>query len=228
MIHDKTVLAVIPARGGSKGLPGKNILPLAGKPMIAWTIDAARGGKYIDRLIVSTDSEKIAKVAKEHCAEVPFIRPPELATDQANMIDVLLHSINKIEAKYDILLVLQPTSPLRKSEDIDSAIEYCVKNNLSSVVSVCQSAKPLHWHHVIDKNSKLSNAISPISCETNRQQFETTYIPNGAIFLAKTSFFLNNKAFYTDSTYAFIMSLENSVDIDCQYDMSVAELLLTN
>ena len=126
MYKNKRILALIPARGGSKGIKDKNIIELCGKPLIAYSIDAAKNSKYIDDILVSTDSEKIAEVAKKYGARVPFLRPYELATDTSTTLDVVLHAIdyvNKEEKKYDTLILLQPTAPLRKTEDIDSAIE---------------------------------------------------------------------------------------------------------
>ena len=136
MINNKSILVVIPARGGSKGLPDKNIMPLAGKPLIEWTIEVARESKYIDRFILSTDSEEIADVARSYQCEVPFMRPQELATDDASGNDVVIHALEYIGEKYNLVMVLQPTSPLRKTEDIDQALEIMEKENAPAVVSV--------------------------------------------------------------------------------------------
>ncbi|MCX6112252.1 MAG: acylneuraminate cytidylyltransferase family protein, partial [Proteobacteria bacterium] len=141
MYNDKKILAVIPARGGSKGLPDKNIKKLYNKPLIVWSIEQAKESKYIDRVIVSTDSNEIAKIAVDHGAEVPFIRPSELAKDNTPTIDVLVHLINHLEnngSKYDILLLLEPTSPLRKRGDIDNAMKAFIDNykNADSVISL--------------------------------------------------------------------------------------------
>ena len=155
MINGKSVLAVIPARGGSKGLPRKNIKDLAGKPLIAWSIDAAKKSKYIDRCIVSTDDKSVAETSKQHGSIVPFMRPPELATDDANSNDVILHALEMLGDPYDIVMLLQPTSPLRKSEDIDHALEFVQGNNVPTVVSVCSSNKPLHWHFTLESDGKL-------------------------------------------------------------------------
>ena len=126
MINGKSILAIIPARSGSKGLPQKNILPLAGKPLIAWTIEVAKESKYIDKLSISTDDEKIAAVAEAHGCDVPFIRPESLSSDKAKTIDVLVHAnkyFTEINEVYDYLILLEPTSPLRDSNDIDVAME---------------------------------------------------------------------------------------------------------
>ena len=126
MIGNKKLLAVIPARGGSKRLPRKNILDLSGKPMISWTIDAALGSKYIDRIVVSTDDQEIAKISKDCGADIPFIRPLELATDYATSIDVVLNLIESLERNneyYDYIMLLQPTSPLRSTKNINESVE---------------------------------------------------------------------------------------------------------
>ncbi|NIO11196.1 MAG: NTP transferase domain-containing protein, partial [Deltaproteobacteria bacterium] len=140
MIKRQRVLGVITARGGSKGLPGKNIRDLCGKPLVAWSIEAAKASTYLDRLVVTTDSEEIAKVAKQYGAEVPFLRPPELATDTATSfaaIDHLLGELEKTGDLYDIVALIEPTSPLRETADIDKALEEMLAAGADSVVSVC-------------------------------------------------------------------------------------------
>jgi CMP-N,N'-diacetyllegionaminic acid synthase len=226
VIRDKSVLAVIPARGGSKGLPNKNILDFAGKPLIAWSIEAASGSKYIDRFILSTDSQEIANVAKQYNCEVPFIRPRKLATDDANGNDVMLHVIELIDGNYDILLFLQPTSPLRITDDIDHALEVMVHEKASALVSVCKSSKPLHWHHTIENDGTLKPVYPHNVIATNRQDQAPTYIPNGALYIASTNDFKDAKTFYTDSTLAYIMPPERSVDIDSLIDFYTAEALI--
>jgi len=227
MIKGKSVLAVIPARGGSKGLHRKNILPLAGKPLIVWTIEAAKKSKYIDRLIISTDSKEIADVAKQYNCEVPFMRPPELATDDANSNDVILHALDKLGDPYDIVMVLQPTSPLRESKDIDQALEFMQQNNVSAVVSICSSNKSLHWHFTLETDGKLKPVYEDKIIYTNRQELPLTYIPNGALYIAKTDYFRSKKTFYTDSTLAYLMPYERSVDIDNRIDFITVEAIIS-
>jgi len=226
MINGESILAIIPARGGSKGLPNKNILELGGKPLIAWSIEAALDSKYIDRLIVSTDSKKIADAAKQNNCEVPFMRPPELATDDANSNDVILHALDKLGDLYDVVMVLQPTSPLRGSKDIDQALEFMQKNNISTIVSICRSNKPLHWHFTLETKGKLKPVYKDKNFYPNRQKLPLTYIPNGALYIAKTDYFRSEKTFYTSSTFAYLMPPERSVDIDKQIDFFTAEALL--
>lgn len=226
MINGKSVLAIIPARGGSKGLPRKNVLPLGGKPLIAWTIEAASGSKYIDRFILSSDSQEIAKVAKQYNCEVPFIRPGKLATDDANGNDVVLHVIEKIDVNYKFIMVLQPTSPLRTTYDIDQALEVMDHKEAPALVSVCKSNKPLHWHHIIENDGTLKPVYPHKTIATNRHDQPPIYIPNGALYIAKVDYFRNTKTFYTDSTLAYIMPLERSVDIDTQIDFYTAKAII--
>ena len=227
MINGKSVLAVIPARGGSKGLPGKNILPLAGKPLIAWSIEAAHESKYIDKCIVSTDDKEIAGVAKKHGCEVPFMRSAELSTDDANSNNVFLHALDMLENQYDIVMVLQPTSPLRKTEDIDTALELMLNQNKPALVSVCEASKPLQWHRTINKDGTLEPVFSRDASLTNRQDQSLTYVPNGALFIAEAKFFKKEKTFYTESTLAYVMPPDKSVDIDNQIDFLVTEALVS-
>ena len=143
MLKNKKILAIIPARGGSKGLPGKNIKKLAGKPLIAWTIDQAKKSKYIDKLIVSTDSKEIAEISKKYGAEIPFLRSKKLAQDNSSIYDVIFDAINwfkKNNIDFDLIILLEPTSPLRENNDIDNAVELFINNwdKANSLVSVSE------------------------------------------------------------------------------------------
>ena len=149
MISGKSILAIIPARGGSKGIPRKNIKLLAGKPLIAWTIDEAKKSIYIDRLILSSEDEEIIRIAKEWGCEAPFIRPAELAEDNTPGIDVVIHAIDALKEKYDYLVLLQPTSPLRKVEDIDRCIETCIDRNVPACISVSETMNHPYWMKVM-------------------------------------------------------------------------------
>ena len=226
MIHNNKVLGIIPARGGSKGLPGKNLKNLGGKPLIAWSIGEVKKSKYIDRCIVSTDDEGIAQVAKKYGCEVPFIRPVELATDDANSNDVILHALDILQDNYDIVTVLQPTSPLRKTEDIDYALEFMIEKNAQAVVSVCKSNKPIKWHFTIERDHTIKPVYLSEKIISNRQEHLPTYIPNGALYIAQTDYFKKEKTFYTDQTLAYVMLPGKSVDIDNQIDFLVAEALI--
>ena len=226
MINGKSVLTVIPARGGSKGLPRKNILPLADKPLILWTIEKANKSKYIDRCIISTDDQEIADIAKYGGGDVPFIRPKELALDNTPTSEVLLHALKTINEKYDILLVLQPTTPLRSLEDIDGALETFVARNASSLVSVCESTQPPEWSVIIDKDNFFGNSAKLLMKEKRRQDYKKTYDLNGSIFLSNVNTYKKTKSFYSQEAVAYIIPKERSIDIDDKFDLDFAEYLL--
>tara|TARA_S200000501_G_scaffold371931_1_gene415958 strand:+ start:354 stop:1049 length:696 start_codon:yes stop_codon:yes gene_type:complete len=226
MIDGQSILAIIPARSGSKGLPNKNILKLDGKPLIAWSIIEANKSKYIDKCIVSTNDRYIADISISYKCEVPFIRPCDLSTDKANLNDVIMHAIKTIDNQYDIVIVLQPTSPLRKSFDIDRALEIMMDRDAPTVVSVSQSNKPFHWNYVIEENGTLKPCTSIKNITTNRQQFPKTYLPNGALFISKVDYFIREISFYTNLTLAFVMPEERSIDIDSQIDFFTAQAII--
>lgn len=228
MYEGRRILAVIPARGGSKGLPGKNIRELAGKPLIAWSIEAGRQSRYVDQLTVSTDSLEIARVAREWGGDVPFMRPSELATDVAKGIDAILHTIrwHRDRGKtFDLVLVLQPTSPLRTAEDIDRAVEFFFEKNAKAIVSVCPTDHHPWWSNTLPPNGSMKDFLRPELQNTNRQSLPTFYRLNGAIYLADLSFLEDMRTFITEGTFAFPMPLERSVDIDSMLDFRLAECL---
>ncbi|MGI9526133.1 MAG: cytidylyltransferase domain-containing protein [Weeksellaceae bacterium] len=223
------MLAIIPARGGSKGLPGKNIKILNGKPLIAYTIEAALGSKYIERVIVNTDDEDIATVSLKYGAEIPFIRPKELATDHAKSIDVYKDAINRLELEngevIQELVILQPTSPLRTSTQIDEAIELYHSKNADSVISYCEEDHPIFWHKYITDDGRFEEIFDG-NYRLNRQEIRPTYHPNGAIYIFKKNLILND-TYYTNNSYPYIMDKNSSIDIDTIEDFEYCEYLLT-
>lgn len=223
------MIAIIPARGGSKGLPGKNIKKLLGKPLIAWTIDAAKKSKYIDRIIVSTEDEEIAEIAKSYGAEVPFLRPDELASDTAMAIDNYIYTIGRLqkEEKIEIpeFVVLQPTSPLRLSSDIDDAISLYKEKCADSVISYTKEAHPIAWHKYLTDEGQLLDILP--NTIANRQENRVSYYPNGAIYIFKTKL-INSRSYTSDRTYAYIMPRNRSVDIDYQEDFDYVEFILSS
>ena len=224
------MLAIIPARGGSKGLPNKNIKILNGKPLIAYAIESAKKSRYIDRIIVSTDDKQIAEISKEYGAEIPFIRPKELATDNAKAIDNYIFTIEELKKRenkiYEEFVVLQPTSPLRKTEDIDNAIELFKKKNADSVISYAEALHPPLWAKTIDKQLKIKNYFSEEANYQNRQEIPVAFMPNGAIFVFKYLLLKEKHIYFSDKTYAYIMSQMNSIDIDNLIDFEFAEFLI--
>ena len=221
------MLAIIPARGGSKGLPQKNIRILNGKPLIAYTIEQALLSKEIDRVIVSTDNEEIACVAKKYGAEIPFFRPDELSTDNSKAIDAYIYTINRIAKEESIeineFVVLLPTSPLRLSDDIDNAVNLFKSKDADSVISYTKENHPISWHKKLDANNK----FIPIFEDTfdNRQNNTPTYYPNGSIYVFNYSLLCKGK-YYSENSYAYIMPRERSIDIDYIEDFEYAEFII--
>lgn len=226
MIKGRRVLAIIPARGGSKGLPGKNIKDLNGKPLIAWTIDAAEKSKYIDKVVVSTDDAGIANIAKKYGAEVPFVRPKHLASDKAKMIDVVLHCVDffrKAGEFYDNVILLQATSPLRSTDDIDEAIRYFAKKNAQAVISVVECEHSPLFAGTLPRSNSMAKFIPKNIMNKNRQQLGGYYRLNGAIYIAKVKYLLRRKNFLGSNAYAYIMPKERSIDIDNAMDFEFAK-----
>lgn len=223
------VLAVIPARGGSKGLPGKNIKPLNDKPLIAWSIESANASKLINKTIVSTDDSKIIDVAKKFGANIPFVRPEELSSDTATTKDVLIHALNELnnlDETYDYLVLLQPTTPFRKAGDIDKMIQIAQQSNSDMVVSVKEtSSNPYYVLFEEDENGFLQK--SKPSSFTRRQDCPTVYEYNGSIYVIKVSALMAKDSLSFDKTIKYLMDEFHSVDIDSQFDLDFAEFLLS-
>ena len=225
----KTV-GLITARGGSKSIPRKNVKPLAGKPLIAWTIEAALRSQRLSRVIVSTDDEEIARVAREWGADVPFMRPPELAEDDSPHLDVIRHALSWLEAEkepeLDYLMLLQPTSPLRTTADIDAAIILAELRDADAVISVCQT----HDHPFLSKqvtpDGKLLDFVEKPQGYLPRQKLPPAYSLNGAIYVIRRAVLLERDDWYTDRTFAYIMPPERSYDIDTPWDLHLVDLIL--
>ena len=226
MFKGKTFLAVIPARGGSKRLPRKNLLDLAGKPLIAWTIEAAKNSKYIDHFIVSTDDQEISDVSKKHGAEV-LTRPAELANDIASSVDVVLHAIAAQSQSYDYVILLQPTSPLRTAEHIDEAIELLFEKNANAVISVCETDHSPLWANTLPEDGNMGSFIREEVQGKRSQDLPNFYKLNGAIYLINSASLKQSKSFIqATNSYAYIMSKKDSVDIDTDLDFEFVSLLI--
>jgi CMP-N,N'-diacetyllegionaminic acid synthase len=230
MIENSRLLALVVARGGSKRLPHKNVLDLAGKPVIAWTIEAGKKSKYVDRVVVSTDDEEIAKVSKLCGADVPFRRPEELAGDRAKSVDVVRHAIDVLKAKddiYEFCLLLQPTSPLRTAEHIDAAVELLLEKKADSILSVSKTAHPVEWVNTLPKDLSMDGFFCPEFDGMRSQDFPDRYQVNGAIYINRISSLLQSSSLINcGKAYAYIMSQECSVDIDDYVDYLLAGVLL--
>jgi len=229
MYKNKKILALITARKESKGLIRKNIKPFAGKPLIAWSIEEAKNSKYIDRVVVTTEDEGIAKISKKCGADVPFMRPRHLALDNTKHIDVILHSMLWLEENnkpYDLLVLLQPTCPLRTSEDIDNSIITLFQKNAKAVVSVSEVEHPPYWDNILPKNGCMKNFLRPDVIGKNRQELPTFYRINGVIYVAYWDFLKRAKTFFGNQTYAYIIPKNKAVDIDDETDFKFAEFLM--
>lgn len=225
------MIAIIPARGGSKGVPGKNIKPIEGKPLIAYTIEAALGAKGIERVIVTTDDEDIAKVAKDAGAEVPFLRPAELATDTAAAPDVYMHAVEFLSKDMGVeienFMVLLPTAPLRTSQHIDEAIDLFNKTSARTLLSFKEADTPVTWYNCVDENGRVHNAgFGAGDAMKNRQTNETYLIPNGAIYILSYSLLKESRTYFCDNTVPYVMSAEDSIDIDYPIDFEIASLMV--
>ena len=220
-----SILAIIAARGGSKGIPRKNIKPLMGKPLIGWSIDAAKQASCVNRLIVSTEDEEIASVARELGADVPYIRPAELAADETPGISTVLHAIEQLP-EHDWVLLLQPTSPLRSAEDIDGIWQFCQERDAPSAVSVCEVGKHPYWMYKYDSAQRLEPFIKGRPDVTRRQDLPPAYALNGAIYLAKTDWLLEQQNFIGPETLGYVMPPERSVDLDTPQDWRWVEFLI--
>ena len=231
MFKKNKFLCIIPARGGSKGLPGKNIKPLAGKPLIAYSIEQAHQSRYIDRVIVSTDDDKIAVVARRYGAEVPYLRPALLALDHVDKIDVILHAADWLErhekVKYASLVCLHVTAPLRKVEDIDNCIELLVNSKADNVFSVTEANRNPYFN-MVEVSPKGVVRLVKKGNFTFRQAAPKVYDLNASIYVWRTEILRKKKKLITSKTKVYIMPRERSFDIDDQLDFKITEFLQKN
>ena len=221
-----SVLAIIPARGGSKRIPGKNLKTVGGQPLIAWTIRAALAAKCVDRVILSTDDSAIMAIAQSFGCDVPFIRPKHLSTDQASSVDVVLHALSTLDQGFDIGVLLQPTSPLRTAEDIDGCVKQLIKANANTCVAVSPVAHRPEWHGFIANDGcfdpfRVSRSVSKAASD------EDVYMLNGAGFVFRTQSFIKNEVFVDGATQTYIMPEERSLDIDTSFQLHIADVILT-
>jgi len=225
------IIAVIPARGGSKGVPHKNIKLLAGKPLIGHTIEAALKSTFLDRVIVSTDGEEVAKLARELGAEVPFMRPKYLATDTATTVSVLQHVVNYLENDENyypnIIVTLQPTSPFRTTEDIDNCINKMLNSRSDSIVSLVEVEQHPYWMKCLN-GDKVCPFISTEREYSRRQDLPLVYILNGAVYVTRRDVLMNENMIMGHDTRAVVMDKNKSIDIDTLNDFLLAEIVISN
>lgn len=230
MIQGKSVLALVPARGGSKGLPGKNLRPLLGKPLIGWSVDQGRASQYLDAVVVSTDDDVIAAVAREHGAEVPFMRPPELGTDTASSIDVILHALDTLEQndrRYDLVVLLEPTSPLRETADIDIALEALLAHpEAQSIVGVTK-VESGHPSFLLRREGALLAPYAPQEFGAKRRQdLDELFFLEGTVYITWTDALRERRGFYHERTMPHIVPKYKSFEVDDLTDFIVIEALM--
>ena len=229
MFNNQRMIAIIPARSGSKGLPNKNIRLLNGKPLLAYSILQAQETGIFDEIFLSTDSQEYADIARPYGANAPFLRSGELASDSASTWDCVVEALeqySRIGKEYDLCVVLQPTSPLRTAQDIVNTLKKMLLNNADSVVSVCEADHSPLLCNTLPENQSLKDFIRPEITSKTRQELPTYYRINGAIYAVRTSFFLNAQTIYDGNSLAYVMPRERSIDIDTLFDFSLAECLL--
>ncbi|CAA7614391.1 acylneuraminate cytidylyltransferase family protein [Magnetospirillum sp. SS-4] len=227
MIDGLSVLALITARGGSKGLPGKNVRPLGGKPLVAWSVEQARTATLVDRVVISSDDAAIIDAAVTAGAEAPFVRPAALADDSASSADAVRHALGALDRTYDLLALLQPTSPLRLAADVDACIRKVAETGAPSCVGVTPAAKPPWWMQTMDEHCRLSPLLPPIQ-GGRRQDLPVVYVPNGAVYVVRVPWFLEHGAFLGEGSLGYVMPAERSVDIDSLLDFRLAEAVLAD
>lgn len=223
MYKGNKVLGVIIARGGSKGVPRKNLREVMGKSLLGWTIDAARGSRYLTRFVLSSEDGEIIELAKKFGCDVPFVRPRELSEDHVSGVEPVIHAVESLPG-YDYVVLLQATSPLRNSEDIDNAIRICIEENASSCVSVNRPSKSPYWMYKVTTNNRLAPLFDG-SSYNRRQDLPDAYALNGAVYVVSCSVLLESRSLLTTDTVPYIMPIERSVDIDTEFDFKVFEVL---
>lgn len=220
------IVAIIPARGGSKGLPKKNIIHLLGKPLIAWTIESSLKSKYISKTIVSSDDDDILSISATYGAEV-IKRPQELSLDVTASEPVIEHVLNNIKEEYDYFILLQPTSPLRDENDIDGAFDFMFANDASSLISTMKIDNKILKSFIENKDGYLEGAVNNSYPFLRRQDLPDVYLPNGAIYIFSVKEFLANKKILNHRTLGFQMNEDKSLDVDTYLDLKLCEAKLS-
>jgi N-acylneuraminate cytidylyltransferase len=208
---------LVTARGGSKGLPRKNVLPVGGRPLIGWTIAAATGADFVSRVVVSTDDDEIMEASRNCGADVPFRRPPALASDTATSIDVVMHALDELPG-FDYVVLLQPTSPLRTAEDIDAALLLAESSSAPACVSVCEATQSPYWMYRIDGEHRLAPLMESPVLASRRQDLPPVYVLNGAVYVARVGWLRETRSFLGAGCIAYPMPVERSLDIDTRAD----------
>lgn len=226
MIDGKTVLAVIPARGGSKGLPRKNVLEVGGKPMIVHSLETARRARYVDRTVLSTDDAEIAEVARRFGGDVPFMRPAELARDESPIDRALIHALDQMEQPYDYLVLLEPTTPLRTAADIDACIALCRARNAPACISVSEPPHSPYWTVTLQSDDTVKLLFGDSLLSARRQELPKAYMINGGVYVARVDWYREHRTFLSPQTLGYVMPPERSYDVDSRLDLMTVNMLL--
>lgn len=230
MYKGKSILAIIPARGGSKGLPGKNIKELCGKPLIAWSIEHAQKSKYVDEIFVSTDSREIADVAEQYGVKVPELRPAELAVDTAPSSAFIIYTLEKYRKEgknFDYFILLEPTSPLRDVEDVDESIAQLIDApDSESIVGVAMSGTVHPAFMVKEGADGHLVALNPEQSTMRRQDLPNVYFFEGSVYVSNVDAYLKKKTFYHDKTLPYIVPEWKSHEVDDYVDFAIIETIM--
>ncbi len=225
MINGQSVVALVTARGGSKGVRRKNLREIAGKSLVVRAIEAAQGAETVDRVVLSSEDPEIIAAAIACGCDTPFVRPASLASDDSTTMDVVRHALQVLPERYDYLVVLQPTSPLRIAEDIDGAVTLCSATGAPACVSVSAPDHPPYWAFTRDKNGKLSPVIADGPAYGRRQDLPPTLMLNGAVYVARCDWIIGQQEFTSAETVGYVMPKERAVDVDDELDLVIAEAL---
>ncbi len=225
MINGHSVVALVTARGGSKGVRRKNLREVGGRTLLARAIDAAQRAETVDRVVLSSEDPEIIAAAIACGCDTPFVRPLPLATDEASTMDVVRHALEALRERYDYLVVLQPTSPLRVAADIDGAVQLCVAAGAPACVSVSEPDKAPYWIFTRDDKGRLKPLIAKTPQFRRRQDLPPTLMLNGAVYVARCDWIVNQPEFTSAETVGYVMPKARSVDVDDELDFVVAEAL---
>ena len=225
MIDGQSVVAIIPARGGSKGVPRKNLRVVGGKPLFAWTVETARRSRYIDRLVVSSEDPEVIAAARDLGCDVPFVRPADLARDDTPGVAPVLHALSQLPP-FDLVVLLQPTSPLRSAEDIDGCIEGCARRDVNACVSVTAAKESPCWMFTLDPRGSLRPVLGQAEIPDRRQDLPPVYVLNGAVYVARCPWLEESGSFLTHETRGYVMPEQRSIDVDTPQDLDLVELML--
>lgn len=224
MIGDLSVLGLITARGGSLGVPRKNLREVGGRSLIRRAVESGLTAQCLDRVVLSSDDPEIIQAALLAGCDVPFVRPTELSTAEATTMAAVRHALETLEERYDLLVLLQPTSPFRSAEDIDRSVAHCIRSGAPACVSVTPPDKSPYWSYALDETGRMVPVIAgPVA--TRRQDLPQSYAVNGAVYVARCDWLADQDEFVQPETVGYVMPKERSIDIDDELDLVIAEAI---